>query len=167
MEMLSSLPTANPTAAQLVKDLHSPNPRIYWTDILLTASTGWIAFAFAAVHSWTSWPAWIALAVSAPALYRGLSFLHEIVHLRGSLLRRFGGPSVEARQGVERALEQEQDCTDLLRTIAACRGAMNGLMAEVIEGHIRFHLVDPDKNPTSEEARAARELMDVVHSYLK
>lgn len=68
---------------------------------------------------------------------------------------------------IERALEQEQDCTDLLRTIAACRGAMNGLMAEVIEGHIRFHLVDPDKNPRSEEARAARELMDVVHSYLK
>jgi DNA-binding FrmR family transcriptional regulator len=68
---------------------------------------------------------------------------------------------------IERGLEQEQDCTDLLRTIAACRGAMNGLMAEVIEGHIRFHLVDPDEKPTSEQARAARELMDVVQTYLR
>ncbi len=68
---------------------------------------------------------------------------------------------------IERALEQEQDCSDLLRTIAACRGAINGLMGEVIEGHIRFHVVNPDTKPTSQQAKAAQELMDVVKTYLR
>ena len=80
-----------------------------------------------------------------------------------SRVRRIAG-QVSA---IERALEEEQDATDLLQTIAACRGAMNGLMSEVIEGHIRFHIVDPDKNPRSEQARATRELMDVVKTYLR
>ena len=68
---------------------------------------------------------------------------------------------------VEKALEEEQDCSAILLTIAACRGAINGLMAEVIEGHIRFHVVDPDRQPTTEKARAAQELIDVVKAYLK
>jgi DNA-binding FrmR family transcriptional regulator len=70
-------------------------------------------------------------------------------------------------EAIKRALEQEKDCTDLLRTIAACRGAINGLMAEVIEGHIRFHIIDPNVKPKSAKAQAAQELMDVVNSYLK
>ena len=60
---------------------------------------------------------------------------------------------------VEKALDQEQDCSTILLTIAACRGAINSLMAEVIEGHIRFHVVDPDHQPTSEKARAAARAM--------
>jgi DNA-binding FrmR family transcriptional regulator len=78
-------------------------------------------------------------------------------------LRRIRG-QVDA---IERLLEQEEDCSAILQTIAACRGAVNGLMAEVIEGHIRFHIVDPDHRPTSQRARAARELMDVLQTYLK
>jgi DNA-binding FrmR family transcriptional regulator len=78
-------------------------------------------------------------------------------------VRRIRG-QVEA---IEKALDQEQDCSELLQTIAACRGAINGLMAEVIEGHIRFHVVDPDEKPTSKQAKAAQELMDVVKTYLK
>jgi DNA-binding FrmR family transcriptional regulator len=65
------------------------------------------------------------------------------------------------------ALEQEQDCSAILRTIAACRGALNSLMAELIEGHIRYHVVDPDRQPTTERAKAAQELIDVVKTYLK
>jgi DNA-binding FrmR family transcriptional regulator len=68
---------------------------------------------------------------------------------------------------VENALEHEQDCTKILMTIAACRGAINGLMAEVIEGHIRYHVVDPDHQPTSQKSRAAQELIDVLKTYLK
>ena len=78
-------------------------------------------------------------------------------------INRIGG-QVEA---IKRALEEERDCAELLQTIAACRGAISGLMAEVIEGHIRFHIVDPDEKPESEKARAAQQLMDVVNSYLK
>jgi DNA-binding FrmR family transcriptional regulator len=68
---------------------------------------------------------------------------------------------------VETALEKEHDCSAILMTIAACRGAINSLMAEIIEGHIRFHVVDPDHQPTSEKAKATQELIDVVKAYLK
>jgi DNA-binding FrmR family transcriptional regulator len=68
---------------------------------------------------------------------------------------------------VEKALEREQDCSTILLTIAACRGAINSLMAEVIEGHIRYHVVDPDQQASTEKAKAAQELIDVVKAYLK
>jgi FrmR/RcnR family transcriptional regulator, repressor of frmRAB operon len=68
---------------------------------------------------------------------------------------------------IERALENDTDCSDLLQLIAAARGAMNGLMAELLEGHIRFHVLDPKQKITSEQAFAADELIDVVRSYLK
>ncbi len=68
---------------------------------------------------------------------------------------------------VERALDQEGDCSSILQTIAACRGAINGLMAEIIEGHMRLHVLDPDRQPTSEQAKAAQEVIDVVKTYLK
>ena len=55
----------------------------------------------------------------------------------------------------------------MLQTIAACRGAINGLMAEVMEGHVRYHVMDPDRKPTSEQAEAAEELIELVNRYLK
>ncbi len=78
-------------------------------------------------------------------------------------VRRIHG-QVEA---IERALVDEAECADTLRLIAAARGAMNALMAELMEGHIRFHLLDPDHAPTSEPAKAAQELIDVINAYLK
>jgi DNA-binding FrmR family transcriptional regulator len=54
----------------------------------------------------------------------------------------------------------------VLRLIAACRGAMNALMAEVVEGHIREH-VSPTGAPALDQAAAAQELIDVVRAYLK
>jgi DNA-binding FrmR family transcriptional regulator len=68
---------------------------------------------------------------------------------------------------VEKSLVEGADCSYILHTIAACRGAIDGLMAEVIEGHIRFHVVDPDQQPTSERAKAGQELIDVIRMYLK
>ena len=68
---------------------------------------------------------------------------------------------------IERALDEERDASSILQTIAACRGAMNSLMAEVIEGHIRFHVVNPDTRPTSVQAKATQELIDVLRTYLK
>lgn len=68
---------------------------------------------------------------------------------------------------VEKALEQEQDSYTILQTIASCHGAMKGLMAEVIQGHIRFHVADPDERPTSQRAQAAQQLINIVNSYLK
>lgn len=78
-------------------------------------------------------------------------------------IRRIKGQS----EALERALEKEDgDCAAVLQQIAAIRGAVNGLMAEVLEGHLREHLL--------EEGRTAREreddldqVMGVLRSYLK
>jgi DNA-binding FrmR family transcriptional regulator len=77
-------------------------------------------------------------------------------------VRRIRG-QVEA---IERALEAELGCADVLQVIASVRGAMNSLMAEVMEHHIRFHVADP-KETEAERSRGAEELIDVVRSYLK
>ena len=78
-------------------------------------------------------------------------------------VRRIRG-QVEA---IERALETEIGCADVLQVIASVRGAMNGLMAEVMEDHIRFHVVDPARDPNTQRAQGAQELIDVVRTYLK
>ena len=69
--------------------------------------------------------------------------------------------------GIEKAVLDENDCSAILQTIAACRGAINGLMAEVMEGHVRFHVVNPDHRPGSSQAKAAQELIDVIKTYLR
>src|ERR1700675_4869718 len=68
---------------------------------------------------------------------------------------------------IEKALEVDQKCSRVLQTIAACRGAINGLMAEVLEDRVRFHVVDPSRKPTAEQAEATEELIDLVNRYLK
>jgi DNA-binding FrmR family transcriptional regulator len=88
------------------------------------------------------------------------------IHDKKKLLnrvRRIRG-QVEA---VERALEGEDECSPILQTIAACRGALNGLMAEILEGHIREHVLDPGRKATGAQREATAELIDVVRTYLK
>ena len=54
-----------------------------------------------------------------------------------------------------------------MHLIAAVRGAANGLMAEVVEDHVRTHLVDADRYPGALNAEAADRLLDVVRTYLR
>jgi DNA-binding FrmR family transcriptional regulator len=68
---------------------------------------------------------------------------------------------------IEKALDQEAECSDILHTISACRGAMDALMAEVIEGHIRFHILPPDGSAGDEQVRAAEDLVSALRAYLK
>lgn len=68
---------------------------------------------------------------------------------------------------IERNLMEEDDCSVILHTIAACRGAIDGLMNEVLEGHIRMHLIDTRQRPSSEQIQAAEDLIDLVRAYLK
>jgi DNA-binding FrmR family transcriptional regulator len=70
-------------------------------------------------------------------------------------------------EALERALEEEAGCMAVLQLITACRGAMNGLMAEIVEDHIRMHVLEPEDHPESARAQAAEELIDVFHSYIK
>lgn len=78
-------------------------------------------------------------------------------------VRRIRG-QVEA---VERALGGEVECAQVLQQIAAVRGAINGLMAEVIEGHIRTHVAGPAIEGEAHRMQGAEELIDVIRAYLK
>jgi DNA-binding FrmR family transcriptional regulator len=68
---------------------------------------------------------------------------------------------------VEELIDQDVDCERALHTLAACRGAINALMAEILEDHIRYHVLPPDSDPRSHEHQAAEQLMDIVKSYLR
>jgi FrmR/RcnR family transcriptional regulator, repressor of rcnA expression len=68
-------------------------------------------------------------------------------------------------EAIERALEQEIGCADVMQLIAAARGAMGGLMAEVMEDHVRMHMMGASR--PFERKQAADELVDVVRGYLK
>src|SRR5271170_4557030 len=78
-------------------------------------------------------------------------------------VRRIRG-QVEA---IERALDGEAGCEQVMHLIAGARGAMTGLMAEVVEDHVRTHLVDTDLYPDALNSEAADQLLDVVRTYLK
>jgi len=104
-----------------------------------------------------------------PLNYVVLDREHQVSHIareKNKLInrvRRIRG-QIEA---VERALEQEIGCADVLQLIAGARGAINGLMLEVMEDHIRMHVVDLGQEHEAERTQAAEELIDVVRTYLK
>lgn len=82
-----------------------------------------------------------------------MKLLQRVRRLRGQL------------DAVERSLSAEGDCGDQLMLLAAVRGGVNGLMAEVLETHIRFHLTDGAKEQIAPEL--AEDLIDLVRAYLK
>jgi DNA-binding FrmR family transcriptional regulator len=88
------------------------------------------------------------------------------VHEKKKLLarvRRIKG-QVEA---IERALDIDAGCEKILHLLAGARGALAGLMAEVVEDHILTHLVDAEKFPAALNTDAAEQLLEVVRTYLK
>ena len=87
---------------------------------------------------------------------------HDKTKILGRI-RRIRG-QVEA---LERALEEEKGCAEILQQVASMRGATDGLMAEVIEGHIRMHVASPDIKSDAERAKGAQELIQVIRTYLK
>lgn len=66
---------------------------------------------------------------------------------------------------LEKQLSQEGDCIAVLQQIAAIRGAVNGLMFAVIEGHISDHVVKESSQEQREED--VEVLLQVIRSYLK
>ena len=69
-------------------------------------------------------------------------------------------------EALERALESEMDCSAILQQIASIKGAINGLMAEVLEGHLRDHL-GPEAEDAKQRAADLDEVVEVLRSYLK
>ena len=70
-------------------------------------------------------------------------------------------------EAIERGLESEAGCEQVMHLIAGARGAMAGLMAEVVEDHVRTHLVDTNAHPGALNTDAVGQLLDVVRTYLK
>jgi DNA-binding FrmR family transcriptional regulator len=70
-------------------------------------------------------------------------------------------------EAMERAVDADNECAIVLQQATACRGALDGFIAEVIEDHIREHMVDPRTERESPQALAAEELIEIVHQYLK
>ena len=70
-------------------------------------------------------------------------------------------------EAVERALESELGCADVLMLVASVRGAVSGLTSELLEDHIRHHVVDPALEKDPDKAKGAADLIDVVRTYLK
>jgi DNA-binding FrmR family transcriptional regulator len=67
-------------------------------------------------------------------------------------------------EAMRRALENEATSAAVLQQATACRGALDGFIAEVIEDHIRARLVDVDDRTSANQA--AEELIGIVHAYL-
>jgi DNA-binding FrmR family transcriptional regulator len=65
-------------------------------------------------------------------------------------------------EAIERALQAEADCADVMQQITSCRGAVNGLLAEVLDEHITSHFTGTPANK-----QASEQLRDVVHMYFK
>jgi len=78
-------------------------------------------------------------------------------------VRRIRG-QVEA---IERALDKDAACDEVMHLIAAVRGATTGLMNEVIEDHVRGHLVNVERHPDALDPDAVEQLLDVLKTYLK
>lgn len=67
---------------------------------------------------------------------------------------------------IERSHTNDDDCADVLMLMANIRGGINSLMAEVLEDHIRFHLVASGKAATQPH-ELAEDMIDLVRAYLK
>lgn len=68
-------------------------------------------------------------------------------------------------EGVERALEAEVPCAEILRQLASVRGAVNGLTGEVLEGHVRGHVMAADS--AADRQRGGEEVIEIIRTYMK
>ena len=69
-------------------------------------------------------------------------------------------------EGLEKQLLAEGDCSKVLQQIAAVRGAINGLMTEILEHHSRDHLAGDNLEPLQRDADV-EQVISVLRSYLK
>jgi len=67
---------------------------------------------------------------------------------------------------IERALTDEADCSRTLQQVAAARGAISGLMEEIMAQHLREHVAGPDI-ADEDRAQGAEELIALLHRYGK
>jgi DNA-binding FrmR family transcriptional regulator len=69
-------------------------------------------------------------------------------------------------EAIERAIEDDRECARVLQQATSCRGALDGFIGEVIEDHVREHMIDPSAPRDDPRTQAAEELVEIVHAYL-
>ena len=77
-------------------------------------------------------------------------------------IRRIKGQAT----ALEGALDGEVECGDILQQIAAIRGAVNGLMMEVLDGHLREHL-GSDALSSVQRDKDIDQVVSIFRSYMK
>jgi FrmR/RcnR family transcriptional regulator, repressor of frmRAB operon len=70
-------------------------------------------------------------------------------------------------EAIERSVAAEDECANVLQQATACRGALDSFIAEIIEDHIREHMIDPKATRDHPRTEAAEQLIEIVHTYLK
>jgi DNA-binding FrmR family transcriptional regulator len=68
-------------------------------------------------------------------------------------------------EAFSKAVDSDVDCYKVLQLLASCRGAMNGLMSEVVENHIREHIVEAENKKMASES--GEDLIEIMRSFLK
>lgn len=68
---------------------------------------------------------------------------------------------------IERALDNKEDSISVMRLLTAGRGALNAIMAEVVDDHIHTHMLDDGRKASLSEAKAAGELVEILKSYIR
>lgn len=64
-----------------------------------------------------------------------------------------------------RLIEGEEECYRVLQVLASCRGALNGLMGDMVDGHVRMHVVQAKTKRAA--SRAGREVTEIMRSFWK
>jgi DNA-binding FrmR family transcriptional regulator len=80
--------------------------------------------------------------------------LNRLMRLRGQI------------DGLRKAVDGDVKCAKIIQQATACRGALDGFIAELIEVHIREHMIDPDISMSDPKIRAAEDLVSIIKSYL-
>jgi DNA-binding FrmR family transcriptional regulator len=91
----------------------------------------------------------------AHTIHEKQKLLNRVRRLRGQI------------DAIERGLEAEDSCTQVMQLLTAARGAIYGMMAEVVEDHIQMHMMEANRKPTRSELEAADELVEVLRSYIR
>ena len=92
--------------------------------------------------------------------------MSHIARERVSLLNRLRRIKGQL-EAVERAVEEDIECATVLQRATACRGALDSFIVELIEDHIREHMVDGASPADDPRVQAAEQLISVLHTYLK
>lgn len=93
-------------------------------------------------------------AASGHTLREQKSLINRVRRLRGQV------------DAVERSLESNASCSEIIQRVTAARGAIDGLMAELLEEHVREYLLADAPMAGEARQRAAEELIGIIHSYL-